>query len=172
MAIELFLPNQINRYPNTEIMITATPDLQKEAIAGKIMELQSALFFSESSSLVKLPTHIVSDVEMDAEGQIWFVIPMPAFHIDAFDKEIPAKLDFFKKGREFFVKVKGTAYLILDANEMENKGLSENMLEKVKNEKMMAVKVIIKDADVTDNSPKPAHSWLKSSRTQLSSWFF
>jgi hypothetical protein len=172
MAIELFDPNQINRYPNTEIMITATQDLQKETISNKIMELQSALFFSESSSLVKLPTHIVSDVEMDAEGQVWFVIPMPAFHIDAFDKEIPAKLDFFKKGRDFFVKVKGTAYLILDAGEMESKGLSEKMLGRVKNDRMMGVKVIIKDAEVTDNSPKPAHSWLRSSRAQMSSWFF
>ena len=82
-------------------MNTATTTYQEQQeviLKSKIMELQSALLFTESSSLVKLPTHVISDVEIDEEGQIWFVIPKPIQHIDAFDKEIPAKLDFFKKG--------------------------------------------------------------------------
>src|SRR5882762_4160018 len=98
---------KINLYPNTEIMTTEL-ELQTGILKSKIVELQSALFFTESSSLVKLPTHVISETEIDAEGQIWFVIPKPAQHIEAFDKEIPAKLDYFQKGKEFFVKVTGT----------------------------------------------------------------
>ncbi|MES1159216.1 MAG: hypothetical protein ABUM51_00520, partial [Bacteroidota bacterium] len=98
--------------------MTTELELQTGIMKSKIMELQSALFFTESSSLVKLPTHVISETTIDAEGQIWFVIPKPAQHIEAFDKEIPAKLDYFQKGKEFFVKVTGTAYLITDAMEV------------------------------------------------------
>jgi hypothetical protein len=153
-------------------MNTQTQESQTGLMKSKIMELQSALFFTESSSIVKLPTHIIPEVEVDAEGQIWFVIPKPAQHIDAFDKEIPAKLDFFKKGKDFFVKVRGTAHLITEVSEIENKGLSLEMIEKMQNDQVIAVKISVLDSELIDNTPKPSQNWLKSSRTQLSSWFF
>jgi hypothetical protein len=119
------------------------------------MELRSALFFTESASILKLPTHVISDVEIDAEGQICFVIPRPMQRLEAFEQEMPAKLDFFKKGKDFFVKITGKAHLI-DNND----------------EKMISVKVIVQKAEWVDNTPKPAQNWLQSSRSQLSSWFF
>ena len=154
-------------------MNTASQELQAGLLKSQIMELQSALFFTESSSLVKLPTHVISETEMDAEGQIWFVIPKPAQHIEAFDKEIPAKLDYFKKGTDFFVKVTGTAYLVTDAAEIEsNDSLSADLVAKMKNDQLIAVKVKIQVSELIDNTPKPTKSWLQASRSQLSSWFF
>ena len=131
------------------------------------------MFFTESSSLVKLPTHVVSDIEIDAEGQIWFVIPKPMQAIEAFDKEMAAKLDFFKKGKDFFVKVRGTATIVTDNAEIvNNPDLSDSMKERMTDRKMIAVRVAVQDTDLIDNSPKPAHSWIQTSRSQLSSWFF
>jgi hypothetical protein len=153
-------------------MNTELQESQTGILKSKIMELQSALFFTESSSIVKLPTHIIPEVEVDSEGRIWFVIPKPVQHIDAFDKEIPAKLDFFKKGKEFFVKVRGTAHLITDISEAENNGLSQQMMERMQNDQVIAVKISVQDSELIDNTPKPAQNWLQSSRTQLSSWFF
>jgi general stress protein 26 len=154
-------------------MTTELQELQTVALKSKITELQSALFFTESSSLVKLPTHVISETEVDAEGQIWFVIPKPAQHIDAFDKEMPAKLDYFKKGTACFVKVTGTAFLITDTTEAENNmALSAELRSKMKNDQVVAVKVKIQDSELTDNTPKPAKSWFQASRSQLSSWFF
>ncbi|MHA4809445.1 hypothetical protein ACX0G9_15135 [Flavitalea flava] len=148
-------------------------EAQTGVLKSKIIELQSALFFTESSSLVKLPTHVITDVEMDEEEQIWFVIPRPRFHIDAFDKELPATLEFSKKGTPVFVKVRGTAYLITDIAEVkENKGLSQEMKERMMDERVMAVKVKVQDHSLVDNTPKPAQNWLQFGRTQLSSWFF
>jgi hypothetical protein len=164
---------KINLYPNTEIMNTESQELQTVAVKNMIMELQSALFFTESSSIVKLPTHVIAETEVDAEGQIWFVIPKPAQHIDAFDKEIPAKLDYFKKGVESFVKITGTAFLITDTVETENNtGLSAEMRAKMKSDRVIAVKVKIQDSELIDNTPKSAKSWFQASRSQLSSWFF
>lgn len=142
-----------------------------EALKSKIMELQSALFFTESRSIVKLPTHVIPDVELDSEGQIWFVIPKPAMHIDAYDKEIPAKLDFFKKGKDFFVKVRGIAYLQTDLQEA-NALLSDGMRERMKDEQVIAVKVVVMESSLVDNTPKPSQNWLQASRSHLSSWFF
>ena len=148
-------------------------ELEAGILKSKIMELQSALFFTESSSIVKLPTHVISDVELDNEGQIWFVIPKPAMQLEAYDKEIPAKLDFFKKGMDFFVKVRGTAFLQTDLKEANaNTSLSADMRERMNDKNVIVVKVKIQDTDLVDNSPKPSQNWLQTSRSQLSSWFF
>ncbi|HWB94873.1 MAG TPA: hypothetical protein VG605_23625 [Puia sp.] len=142
-----------------------------EILKSKIMELQSALFFNESTSIVKLPTHVISDVELDSQGQVWFVIPKPAMHIDAYEKEIPAKLDFFKKGRDFFVKIRGIAYLQTDLQEAKAM-VSAGMYERMSDEQVIAVKVAVVESSLVDNTPKPAQNWLQASRSQLSSWFF
>ena len=165
---------QLNLYSNTETMTFATSqELQAGILKSKIMELQSALFFSESSSIVKLPTHVISDVELDNEGQIWFVIPKPAMHIEAYDTEMSAKLDFFKKGKDFFVKLRGVAVLQTDLEEANgNADLSDEMKAKMKDEAVIAVKIKIQDIDMVDNTPKPSQNWLQASRSQLSSWFF
>ena len=154
-------------------MTTPSQEIQTGILKSKIMELQSALFFTESASILKLPTHVISDVEMDEEGQIWFVIPRPMQQIEAFEKEIPAKLDFFKKGKDFFVKITGTAFLIADREELRNNpSLSEDLREKMSDEKLIGVKVTIQKTELIDNSPKPTQNWLQASRSQLSSWFF
>ena len=153
-------------------MFTESQELQAGVLKSKIMELQSALLFTESSSLVKLPTHVIAGVDMNDE-EIWFVIPKPVQHIEAFDKEIPAKLDFFKKGMDFFVKVKGTAFIVTDREEIANSSvISDEMRERMKDPKVIAIKVKIQEADLIDNSPKPSNSWFQASRSQLSSWFF
>ena len=73
----------------TQIMTTHLPIkfLQK-----KILELQSALFLTETDSLVKMPTHVISAAEADDDGNIWFIIPKPSQHINAFDETFSAKL--------------------------------------------------------------------------------
>jgi hypothetical protein len=157
-------------------MKTMTPAITTEetqVLKNRIMELQSALLFTESSSIVKLPTHVISDVELDNEGNIWFVIPKPAMQIEAYDKEIPAKLDFFKKGKDFFVKIRGIAFLQTDLAEAnDNEALSAEMHQRMKDEAVIVVKVKVQETELVDNTPKPSQNWLQASRSQLSSWFF
>ena len=148
--------------------MTSEITIETQTLKSKIMELQSALFFTESNSIVKLPTHVISDVELDNEGSIWFVIPRPAMHIEAYDKEIPAKLDFFKKGTDFFVKVRGTAFLQAEPTE----ALSDEMRQRMGDIDVIVVKVQVQESELVDNSPKPSQNWLQASRSQLSSWFF
>jgi hypothetical protein len=156
-------------------MKTMTPSInpELEMLKSKIMELQSALLFTESNSIVKLPTHVISDVELDSDGNIWFVIPKPAMQIEAYEKEIPAKLDFFKKGKDFFVKVRGIAFLQTDLAEASaNEALSAEMRQRMQDADVILVKVQVQERELVDNSPKPSQNWLQASRSQLSSWFF
>ncbi|HXD76701.1 MAG TPA: hypothetical protein VN616_02780 [Puia sp.] len=156
-------------------MTTVTTQQQEvNVLKSKIAELQTALLYTESASPIKLPTHVITDVEVDADGgTIWFTIPKPAMHIDAYDKEVIAKLDFFKKGKDFFVKIKGVATLLADAdaiNRMDS--LSASMKEKMKDTGSIGIMVKIEDTNIVDNTPKSAQNWLQASRSQLSSWFF
>jgi len=144
-----------------------------ETLKSRIMELQSALLFTESNAIVKLPTHVISDVELDSEGNIWFVIPKPPMHIEAYEKEIPAKLDFFKKGKDFFVNVRGVAFLQADLNEANaNEALSAEMRQRMQDAAVIVVKIQVQESKLVDNNPKPSQNWLQASRSQLSSWFF
>lgn len=177
MPIELFisfLTMKTISTQTTKIMNTQTAqETQAALMKSKMIELQSALFFNESTSIIKLPTHVISEIEIDEEETIWFVIPKPQQHIDAFDKEVAAKLDFFKKGLEFFVKVTGTAVIVTDQEEIDyHPTLSAEMKERLKGERTIAMKVMIQDAQLIDNTPKPQQSWFQASRSQLSSWFF
>jgi hypothetical protein len=155
-------------------MITTT-ELQTETLQSKIMELQSALFFTDSASLIKLPTHVIPEVEIDEEGNIWFVIARPAQHLAAFDKEMPTKMDFFQKGKDFFVKVRGVASFVTDHAEIDNNpSLSVDMREKMRSKELVAIQVKVQDMELIDNNPAPTgmSSWVKRSRSQMSSWFF
>jgi general stress protein 26 len=155
-------------------MTTVTAQQQEmNVLKSKISELQTALFYTESVSPIKLPTHVITDVEVDDEGRIWFAVPRPTMHIDAYEKEVLAKLDFFKKGKDFFVKVKGVATLLIDAATINSYDtLSADMKAKMNDEKSIGILVQIEDKEFVDNTPKPSQNWLQASRSQLSSWFF
>ena len=73
-------------------------NLPGKLLKRKLAELNSALFFAEGDSLFKLPNHLVTEMEINDDGEIRFVIPKPAQDIEAFDKEFPVRLEFFKKG--------------------------------------------------------------------------
>src|SRR3977135_2659643 len=96
-------------------MITVLP---LSFIQHKIEELRNALFFSTTQSLLKIPTHIVNVLKVDELGQIWFAIPKPAQHIHEFDNSFAAKLDFFKKGKDFYLKLLGKAFIVNDPEEI------------------------------------------------------
>jgi hypothetical protein len=155
-------------------MTTVTAQQEEMSVLKtKITELQTALFYTESVSPIKLPTHVITDVEVDMEGNIWFAIPRPTMHIDAYEKEVIAKLDFFKKGKDFFVKIKGVATLLTEAATINGfDTLSAEMKAKMNDDKSIGILVKIEDKQFVDNTPKPTQNWLQASRSQLSSWFF
>ncbi|MBS1596954.1 MAG: pyridoxamine 5'-phosphate oxidase family protein [Bacteroidetes bacterium] len=140
----------------------------------KIQELQSALFLTDSDSLVKMPTHVISSAEADDAGNIWFIIPKPSQHVNAFDETFSAKLDFFKKGKGFYLKVQGNATIVANKKEIESvAGISDDMKSKMDEQTVVAIKVKVQTADYFENLPRPSSTnWILSGTTHLYNWLF
>jgi general stress protein 26 len=148
-------------------------NLPGKFLKRKLAELNCALFFAEGDSLFKLPNHLVTEMELNDDGEIRFVIPKPAQDIEAFDKEFPVRLEFFKKGIAYRLKLQGKGTIIEDRAEMEKwLAISATRQEKAKNEPMIMVKVDVKFVDYTGNMPGSFPNRLKNAGMQLSGWLF
>jgi hypothetical protein len=83
-------------------------------ISEKIAQLRTAVMYSMSNNLVKLPNDIVHYVNIDGDGQLWFLSHLPPQQLSECEKTFPARLHFFRKGYDFFVEVSGKATIVSD----------------------------------------------------------
>jgi hypothetical protein len=147
-------------------------NLPGKLLKRKLSELSSALFFAEGDSLFKLPNHLVTEMELNDDGEIRFVIPKPAQNLEAFDKEFPVRLEFFKKGIAYRLKVQGKGEIVEDAAEIEKwVAVSAARQEKARNEQLIMIKVMVKYVDYTGNINGSLTSRLKIA-SRLSDWLF
>lgn len=153
-----------------EITESMTRDLTIPFLQEKIQALQNALFFAEINSLFTIPTHVITAEVVDDAAQIWFVVPCQGASVEAFDREFSAKLDFFKKGKDFYLKVKGIATIVTDEKEMIGFE-SREIRSRIQKGDAMVIKVKVQQADYFESSPKPAaQNWIKNSGAHLFNW--
>jgi hypothetical protein len=137
----------------------------------KISDLRSALFFSLSNAVLKMPTTIVTALKVDDVGQIWFFVNRPMQNIQEFDREFPAQLDFFKKGKNFYLKILGKACIINDPEEVNGLvSLSEDVKAKAMNQ-LVLVKVKIQTVEYKDNTPSEVNGLVYAIRALFNKWF-
>ena len=139
-------------------------------LSQKIKELENALFMSESNALVSLPTHIVNISEVDEEGNIWFIIPKPTQVVESFSKEMPAKLDFFKKGKGFFLKITGVASIAWSAADLKCPKLASQFSGSFEKNNVVAVKVKVQNSEYVEQSAKPSTNPLLYVGSQVYNW--
>jgi general stress protein 26 len=143
-------------------------------IEEKVRDLENALFFSMSDAVLKIPSCVVKVLETDELGQIWFVIPKPSQFIHAFDRTFPVKLDFFRKGRDYYLKVFGKAFLVNDPEEINSVDcLTENTRQQAMKSETVLVKVKITRAEYVETAPAKltAKTILHQVRSKLYRWF-
>ena len=145
-------------------------DMSVQLLGEKMMELENALFISDANSLSKLPTHIVQIAEVDVEGNAWFIIPRPTQVIESFDKEMPAKLDFFKKGKGFYLKLRGLASLIYSEDLLPDTRIFQELSESFKKKKLVAVKLKMQSAEYFENTPKPTSNPVLNLGSMMFNW--
>jgi hypothetical protein len=146
-----------------------TVDLPIPFLQERIRELQTALFFSEHESLLKIPTHVIHTDIVDDAGQIWFVVPSPVQSIHEFDRDFPAKLDFFRKGKDYYLKIKGLASFITSEDEMIG-FVNREIRDRIARKEAVVMRVRIQQADYFEAYPKQAQNWLKYGGSQLFNW--
>ncbi len=136
----------------------------------KIQDLKNALFFAQNTSLLRIATTIVSVLKVDEMGQMWFFVPRPQQTLNEFDQEFPVRLEFFKKGRQFFLHVSGKAFIVTDPEEI-NGLVHEDIREQVDSH-MVLIRVNMLKADYFEAGLEHQTGWWKDIRNQLHSWLF
>ena len=110
-------------------------DTHLQFISEKITGLKSAVMYSMSNSLVKLPNDIVTAVKVDKEGQLWFLTHHPLHSIKECEQVFPVRLHFFRKGYDYSVEVSGKATIVnnnsSDQFQSDNTSLKNSVLVKM-----------------------------------------
>ncbi|HEY6899506.1 MAG TPA: pyridoxamine 5'-phosphate oxidase family protein [Puia sp.] len=140
----------------------------------KIQDLKNALFFSQNTALLRMATTIITVLKVDELGQMWFFVPKPQQAIQEFDREFPVRLEFFRKGKKFFLHVSGKAFIVNDPEEI-NSLVFEDIREQACNH-LVLIKVKMMKADYFE-SYQPTHQsglwgWWKDIRNQVHAWMY
>ena len=132
---------------------------QLDFLRDRIHEIRSALFANTSNEAFKLPTCIISALNIDNEGNVCFFIRRPDVYMEEYDMEFPAKLDFYRKGKPFFLKISGMAQVVKDQDEMLNYiGLPGNV-DLPSLSKLLLVKVKVEQAEYFEARHKQHWQW-------------
>ena len=139
-------------------------------LSEKVQDLKQAIFFSENTSLLRMATTIVTLSKMDELGQLWFFVPRPQQALHEFDREFPVRLEFFKKGRRFFLHVLGKAFIVTDPEEV-NSLVHDDIRQKAA-DNLVLIKVRMMKADYFETPgerPRTA-KWWRDVRNQVHGW--
>ena len=147
------------------------PQTDLQFLQQKIQDLKNALFFSQNTSLLRIATAIVSVIKVDEWGQLWFFVPRPKQALHEFDREFPVRLEFFRKGREYFLHVSGKAFMVTDPEDIN--GLVHEDVRELAGNDLVLISVRMLKADYFDNSFSSLHAgWWRDLKRQLHTWMF
>ena len=142
-------------------------------LQDKIQGIGSALFYNLSGGVLKFPTTIVSILKVDECANIWFFTNRPEQQLNEFDREFPAHMQFYRKGKGYYLQIIGKAYIINDPEELNGLiGLSDEVKARAFKE-MVLIKVKIGSARYYTFQPRFAYKhnifgWL----TRFYNWLF
>lgn len=98
-------------------------DSNLSQIRQKIYTLRTAIMYSLSNDVCRLPNCIVTAVKVDDSGQLWFTCPRPLLETTELEEGFPVRLHFYHKGVFFHLEVSGKAQVIEKSHEAKEAGL-------------------------------------------------
>src|SRR5262249_31926268 len=110
-------------------------DSNLQFVREKIIQLRHAVMYATSNGLVKPENDVVTAVDVDDEGHLWFTADKLPRLIDAYDKCFPARLRFYRKSLEFWMEISGKAtivnchYYVDDDNSFGNKKIPKLLVK-------------------------------------------
>lgn len=113
----------------------------------KISDLQSALLYNMSRSVLKLPTSVVLATHVDDMGFIWLLAHRPAQDIKEFERNFPVNLNFYQKGIPYYLNVSGKASIVLEPSEIDEMQENTTASSNYVGDEWMFIKVEITDAE-------------------------
>lgn len=140
----------------------------------KINELGTALFYPLNDAVLKFPTCVIKVLQIDEMGGLWFLISRPTQTIHAFESSFPVKLDFFCKGRDYYLKTTGNAFLVDDPEEINAlAGLPGPVKLQAESDSNILVRVTLSHVDYISKTHEKTHpaSFLVQVRNKIYKWF-
>jgi general stress protein 26 len=144
---------------------------QLSFLQERIKEIGSAIFYNQSESVLKLPTSIVTSLIVDDYGFVWFCVQKPSQHLNEFEQEFPAKLDFYKKGKGYFLQVEGKAFVVTDPEELNAYVTLPEDIKKLTTDTLALVKVKIQKAEYYETRSSARNSWWQQAFSSITTWF-
>jgi hypothetical protein len=81
-------------------------------IKNKLQQIKSAVMYSATGNIARLPNDIVEFESVDDDGLLWFSANVPRNWVKAYELHFPAKLLFYRKGVDYYVEITGTAVVV------------------------------------------------------------
>ncbi|MEP7377105.1 MAG: hypothetical protein ABI675_27135 [Chitinophagaceae bacterium] len=134
-------------------------DTNLEFIREKINQVRSAIMYSYSDDVIRIPNNIVSAVKVDEEGQLWFVCDRPPYMPEQYPSSFPARLHFYRKGKFFHIEVSGPASIINDVQHDSNSAETRMLIK-------MEMKNIIY-TETPDKHKSGMEMWLNRTSTWI-----
>ena len=119
-------------------------------IREKIYKIRSAIMYTMSNELVKLPNNVVTAVRVDDEGQLWFLSKRPMQFVSECEQVFPARLKFYRKGISYAIEVSGKATIMHHEGYPEMNADHSNALE----EKEVLIKMNMANVEYVDHGER------------------
>ncbi len=140
-----------------------------EIIRERVTDIRSALFFNVGSTPSVYSAGIISALEVDDEGHIFFFITRPEY-LMLEDRRFPSRLEFYRKGKPYFLKVNGVAELVTDEESLDRKFKAYGIPPDAAGKKLALVKVKVQQVEYNEPDGLPDARLLKKLTVQVSSW--
>ena len=138
-------------------------------ITQKILDLKTAILYSHSNSVLKLPNSIVETLYVDAVGCVWLSVSKPTQYLHEFDRSFYVSLNYYKKDSPFFLNTSGIARVVIDPEELNQ--LHENVLQHYNKEKLLVCVRILK-ANYYEKHTKKEENIYKKCKQTITSLFY
>ncbi len=144
-----------------------TIDSNLQFIREKIYRIRSAVMYSMSNALVKIPNNIVTAIKVDDEGQLWFLSKRPLQYVDQCEQNFPARLVFYRKGIPYYIEVSGSAMIVNNGYYIIN--ATDGIVE-TREEKTVLIKMSMKDIEYTEPGEKKEKNRLERFLDESYKW--
>lgn len=142
-------------------------DTNLQFIREKISQLRTAVMYSMSNSISRLPNDIVTALEVDEEGVLWFLCRGPL--LKEYEQSFPARLCFYRKGHDFFVEVSGKATVTKDYSAAENRQQTD--MDITDSQKLLLVKMKMTNISYTEPHARRPKNKLETFLENGYKWF-
>lgn len=140
-------------------------------IRNKVSEIGSAIFYNVSDAPKPFSAGLISSVQYDEDGLLYFFASRPK-HLVQEDCRFPAVLDFYRKGKPYFLKINGTAELVTDERELlyYRSRLDDTVQEPASRPHTALVRLRVERVEYTDHTA-PTTGFFQRIRSAVHSWF-